>query len=207
MRSLNNLHRPIKLKQFLVAATSACLLAGIAAPAAIAQHRNQPAKVGGQGKSKVVWKVPTKRHVVVKPKVATPRHLAVAPRRRTIGRHVIYRPYGPTIYGYGFHYADAEAARWLAFTAITIKALDMMEEEQVRYHEQAQINATRAPIGEAIIWDSGSASGSVTPLREGTDASGYTCREFQQTVMISGQQETAFGTACLEADGTWKIVE
>lgn len=207
MRSLNSLLRHIQQKQFLIAATSACLIAGFAAPTAFAQHTNQPAKVVVQGKSKVVWKAPTKQRVVVKPRIAAPRQISVAPRRRTIGRNVVYRPYGPTIYGYGFHYADADAARWIAFTAITIKVLDMMEENQVRYHEQAQIDAVSAPVGQAIVWEYGGASGSVTPLREGTNASGYTCREFQQTVMIGGQQETAFGTACLEADGSWQIVD
>lgn len=201
-------NRPrLSVKRTLIVATALCLAAGVTTPAAIAQHRGQPDKVAKQVKPKVVWKTPAKRHVVVKPKVTAPARGMVAPRRRQFGPTVIYRPYGPTIYGYGFHYTDAEAARWIAFTAITINLLDMLEEDQVRYHEQAQIEATTAPIGEAIVWESGAASGTVIPLREGTDASGNTCREFQQTVTIGGQQETAFGTACLEADGSWRIVD
>lgn len=206
--NLPNPRRPrLCAKRALIAATALSLAAGLATPAAIAQQRGQPAKVAKQVKPKVAWKAPVKRRVVVKPKVVAAPRGVVAPRRRQVGSTVIYRPYGPTIYGYGFHYADAEAARWIAFTAITVKVLDMMEEEQIRYHEQAQIDATTAPIGEAIVWESGAASGSVIPLREGTDASGYTCREFQQVVTIGGEQETAFGTACLEADGSWRIVE
>ena len=32
------------------------------------------------------------------------------------------------------------------------------------------------------------------------------CREFQQTIMIGGQPQQAYGTACRQQDGTWKIV-
>ena len=32
------------------------------------------------------------------------------------------------------------------------------------------------------------------------------CREFQQTITIGGQPQRAYGTACRQADGTWRIV-
>ncbi len=35
---------------------------------------------------------------------------------------------------------------------------------------------------------------------------GNECREFQQTITIAGQTHKAYGTACRQADGTWKIV-
>ena len=45
--------------------------------------------------------------------------------------------------------------------------------------------------------------GSVSPIR----APGRPeCREFQQTIMIGGQPQRAYGTACHQPDGTWKIV-
>lgn len=212
MRSLTFETPASKPKRVLAIAASALLLAGLAVPSAMAQRRDEPTKTTQQSKPNnnnpnVKWKAPAAHRTVVRPKIVTPRKIAVAPRRRAVGHINVYRPYGPTIYGYGFHYADAEAVRWIGFTAITLKVLDMMEEDQVRYYEQAQIEAATAPVGEAIVWNSGSASGSVTTLREGTDASGYNCREFQQTVTIGGQQETAFGTACLQADDTWRIVE
>lgn len=31
------------------------------------------------------------------------------------------------------------------------------------------------------------------------------CREFQQTVTIDGQERQAFGTTCLQPDGTWRV--
>ena len=37
-------------------------------------------------------------------------------------------------------------------------------------------------------------------------ASGQQCREYQSTAMINGQPQQTVGTACLEPDGTWRIV-
>ena len=33
------------------------------------------------------------------------------------------------------------------------------------------------------------------------------CREFQQTVMVGGQPQQGYGTTCLQADGSWQIVQ
>ncbi len=35
---------------------------------------------------------------------------------------------------------------------------------------------------------------------------GRQCREYQSTVMIGGRPQPTYGTACLEGDGTWRIV-
>lgn len=43
------------------------------------------------------------------------------------------------------------------------------------------------------------------PATEQTGASGP-CREFQETVMIGGKPQKAYGTACRQPDGTWKRV-
>lgn len=77
-----------------------------------------------------------------------------------------------------------------------------------QYMEGAAYEAQRAPVGDPISWsnpESGN-SGQITPTRDGYSASGRYCREFQQTVFIGGREETAFGTACKQADGTWQIV-
>jgi len=74
--------------------------------------------------------------------------------------------------------------------------------------EQAQQRAYGAPIGETITWnnpDTGNA-GTVTPVRDGYGRGGAYCREYQQTVTIGGKAETAHGTACRQADGSWKVV-
>lgn len=63
--------------------------------------------------------------------------------------------------------------------------------------------------GEESSWsnpDSGNA-GTVTPTQTTYADSGEPCREFQQTVTIGGKTEQAYGTACRQADGSWKIVQ
>lgn len=49
-------------------------------------------------------------------------------------------------------------------------------------------------------------SGTVVPVRTYSDAAGRPCREFVTTVTIGGRQERAFGTACRQPDGVWRIV-
>ncbi|HVI49687.1 MAG TPA: hypothetical protein VM661_00595 [Candidatus Sulfotelmatobacter sp.] len=39
-----------------------------------------------------------------------------------------------------------------------------------------------------------------------TDQQGRTCREYQTTIMINGLPKASYGTACLMADGQWRIV-
>lgn len=38
------------------------------------------------------------------------------------------------------------------------------------------------------------------------DGQGRTCREYQTMVSVGGVSRPAYGTACLMADGTWRIV-
>ncbi len=62
--------------------------------------------------------------------------------------------------------------------------------------------------GETTSWsnpDSGH-SGTFTPVRTYREPSGRYCREYQQTVTVGGQTEQAYGTACRQPDGSWKIV-
>ena len=84
-----------------------------------------------------------------------------------------------------------------------------MDEQDRMRADQAVNQAHTAPVGETIAWnnpESGN-SGAVTPVRDGTSTSGLYCREFQQTVTVNGGTESAYGTACREPDGTWRIVE
>jgi len=50
-------------------------------------------------------------------------------------------------------------------------------------------------------------TGPVTPTRTFQTDSGNLCREFQQTITVGGRTERAYGTACRQHDGSWKIVE
>lgn len=119
---------------------------------------------------------------------------------------IIVRPHGHWYHGYGWHRRDHDAFKWLAFTAITLKLLDNLNEDQQRAHEAAQIRATEAAVGETVYWNRDGASGSVKVLRDGTSTTGRYCREFQQEVTIGGQGEAAYGTACRNSDGSWEVV-
>lgn len=80
--------------------------------------------------------------------------------------------------------------------------------------DQAYINQTSSraleqnPTNQPAQWrnpDSGN-TGTVTPTRTYQTNTGQYCREFQQTVTVDGRSESAYGTACRQPDGTWKIV-
>lgn len=85
-------------------------------------------------------------------------------------------------------------------------ALDNADREYAYQAQQASMES--APTGQTTTWrnpDSGH-SGSYTPQKTYQNASGQYCREFQQTVTVGGKTESAYGTACRQPDGSWKIV-
>lgn len=79
--------------------------------------------------------------------------------------------------------------------------------DQMAY-QQATTRAYAAPVGERVAWNNPQSGnyGSITTLRDGYASSGTYCREFQQTISVGGRAEQAFGTACRQPDGSWRIV-
>lgn len=64
------------------------------------------------------------------------------------------------------------------------------------------------PSGKTSKWvnpDSGH-SGTITPTKTYQESNGTYCREYQQSVTVAGKTQQAYGTACRQPDGTWKIV-
>lgn len=84
-----------------------------------------------------------------------------------------------------------------------------MDEVDRMKANQAVTQAQRAPLGETIAWNNPENDhyGSITPTRDGYSESGMYCREFYQTVNIGGKEEDAYGIACRQPDGSWRIVE
>ncbi len=77
------------------------------------------------------------------------------------------------------------------------------------YMQQAQHRAYSAPVGETIVWNNPESGnhGTYVATREGkSKTSGSYCREYQQTIYVGGKQESAYGTACQQPDGSWEIV-
>lgn len=87
------------------------------------------------------------------------------------------------------------------------KSLDRIDLIYLRKTQQQALE--KAPMGTTNEWknpDSGNA-GTVTPRKTFQTAQGTYCREFQQTITVGGRSEEAYGTACRQPDGTWKIVK
>ncbi len=84
-----------------------------------------------------------------------------------------------------------------------------MDEVDRMKAEQAYARAATAPVGQQIAWNNPQTGnhGTIMPLREGTSASGSYCREFQQDVTIGNKTERAYGTACRQPNGSWKIID
>ncbi len=84
-----------------------------------------------------------------------------------------------------------------------------LDKADMAYAQQANTQAHSAPIGETISWNNPDSGhyGSVTPTRDGYTDSGRYCREYQQTIVVGGQTEQGYGTACRQPDGSWEIVK
>lgn len=71
----------------------------------------------------------------------------------------------------------------------------------------AQNTLENSPSGVPGEWrnpDSGN-YGSVTPQPAYQTASGQYCREYQTTVVVGGESQQGYGTACRQPDGSWQI--
>jgi len=87
------------------------------------------------------------------------------------------------------------------------RSLDARDRAEMERSTQSALES--APIDQRTEWrnpDTGH-YGYTTPKRTYRTAEGRQCREYQQTVIIGGREEEAYGTACRQPDGTWKIVK
>lgn len=85
------------------------------------------------------------------------------------------------------------------------KQLDEKDRLEAERATQNALESSRS--GQTITWanpDSGN-SGTVTPTKTYHTNNNVYCREYQQTVTIGGNTEDAFGTACRQPDGSWKV--
>lgn len=81
--------------------------------------------------------------------------------------------------------------------------LGQQMDENDRYRTQRTLETT--PVHQTSAWqnpDSGN-SYEVTPTRT-FDSSNGPCREYTTEAVIDGRQETVYGTACRQPDGSWQ---
>lgn len=104
--------------------------------------------------------------------------------------HRVYRPHGLV----------------LAFPVVVWHGLSDYERTLASHSTYQALEYMRS--GDAVEWhdpDTGH-SGKVSPQPAYQNAQGAYCREFQQTVRIGGQEQVAYGTACRQPDGSWRMV-
>lgn len=99
--------------------------------------------------------------------------------------------------------AGAVLGAWLGSeVGASLDSADRMAAQQATY-QALEYN----PTGQTAQWnnpDSGR-HGSVTPTRT-YETAGQVCREYEHTVVIDGRREVAYGEACRDADGRWRII-
>ncbi|MEQ9489876.1 MAG: RT0821/Lpp0805 family surface protein [Alphaproteobacteria bacterium] len=86
------------------------------------------------------------------------------------------------------------------------RGLDEVDKQQMAQTTEASLEHTKT--GATSTWsnpDTGN-SGTVTPTSTYQASSGEYCREYRQTVDVGGEEQEAYGTACRQPDGSWKIV-
>jgi surface antigen len=105
-----------------------------------------------------------------------------------------------------------------AMTALGVVAGGLLGSQVGRSLDQADLayanRTTQTALdtgqpGQPLPWrnEQSGASGTVVPRNYYQTADGTYCREFQQTITVGGQTQQAYGTACKQPDGGWKIVQ
>ena len=87
-----------------------------------------------------------------------------------------------------------------------------LDEQSRAMANQATLQAVTSGSSDTYYWDNpanagGPAAGQVSVTRAGSNSAGQPCREYISTVRIAGESQEAFGIACREADGSWRIVQ
>jgi surface antigen len=85
------------------------------------------------------------------------------------------------------------------------RSLDRADRLAIQQTTQTTLETGRT--GQPMPWrnpDTGN-YGTVTPVRT-TDSNGTVCREYQQTITVGGHTQEGYGTACRQADGSWRII-
>lgn len=89
-------------------------------------------------------------------------------------------------------------------------ALRLVEGDIELFNDAVDDGMENNDTGEQTTWenpDSGNA-GSVTPTTDTYETVENTeCRDFESTIVVEDEVETANGRACRQPDGSWKIVQ
>ena len=85
---------------------------------------------------------------------------------------------------------------------------NMNNQDRAIAERTAQQALEASPSGQRVAWknpDSGH-RGVIIFQKASENASGQYCREYTYSIIIGDRTEQAYGKACLQPDGAWKIV-
>ncbi len=84
---------------------------------------------------------------------------------------------------------------------------DLDEAERLKLASTTQYALENQRSGTRTVWDNPDrrVCGVVVPRPAFKNELDQYCREFQQTIVIDGNKQNAYGTACRQPDGQWKI--
>ena len=83
--------------------------------------------------------------------------------------------------------------------------LDELDRQMAQSAYKEALEYNRSDVSADWVNPDSGNSGSFTPTRTHT-MSGRYCREYTQEIIIGGQKQTSYGTACRQPDGNWEIV-
>jgi surface antigen len=86
------------------------------------------------------------------------------------------------------------------------KTMDTVDRQKASATQQTALENNRT--GVSSRWDNpdNGHAGTVTPTRT-YEWKGRNCRDYEHQVVIDGKSETVKGTACRQADGSWRVSE
>ena len=81
------------------------------------------------------------------------------------------------------------------------------ELDRLKMQETANFAFEKSPDQQPVKWQNpnNGHSGATVPTKTYYTSSGAPCREYETAVIIGGKKESAYGTACRQSDGSWKI--
>ncbi|MBD24800.1 MAG: hypothetical protein CMG46_07320 [Candidatus Marinimicrobia bacterium] len=126
---------------------------------------------------------------------------------RTYNHSGTRRPYGHRRSRFSGHFSDYNTIKFLGLTALGLFIFNELSESQRRAHKDALARANTARIGGQITWKQNNRSRDIIVTRKGRTLDGRPCREYQQEIVIGGNREQAYGTACMKPNGDWQFVQ
>ena len=87
------------------------------------------------------------------------------------------------------------------------KSMDEKDRAAMQASTQNSLEYSESGVSSSWVNPDSGYSGTVTPQPAYQDTNNQYCREYQQTVTIGGKVEEAYGTACRQPDGSWKVID